>query len=91
MRRRIAFVAEAILAQFVDVQAKARLQVSGLVLVDDVRLSELVQHLLHFGVEGRSLVLVCHGAQLANGVAHGLSIILVVKCPFLFLADSLHG
>ena len=70
-------------------QCQARLQVSGLVLVDDVGLGQLVEHLLNLGVEGYGLVLVSHGAQLANGVAHGLGIVLVVQGPGFCLADSL--
>jgi hypothetical protein len=79
------------LSQLVDVNAKARLQVCSLVLVDDVGLSQLVKHLLNLRVQSDSLFLVSHGAQLTNGIAHGLCIILVVKRPFLLLADSLHG
>ena len=76
------------LRHLVDLAREARLQVSGLVLVDDVGLCQLIQHLLHAGVKLRSLVLVGHSTQLAYGITHGLGVILVVKLLLLVLADS---
>ena len=79
------------LSQLVDVKSEARLEVSGLVLVDNVGLSQLVQHLLYLRIQSDSLFLVGHSAELAHCVTHRLCVIVIVKRPFLLLADSLHG
>ena len=66
----------------------ARLDVRSLVLVDDVRLSELVEHLLHFGEKFYGSCLVSRGAELAHGVTHRLSIVLIMQRSCLCLTYS---
>ena len=68
----------------------ARLDVRSLVLVDDVRLSELVEHLLHFGEKLYGSCLVGRGAELAHGVTHRLSIVAIVQATSGGLTNSLH-
>ena len=69
--------------------AESRLQISCLVLVDNVSLCQLVQHLLYNRVELNSLFLIRHATQLANSVTHSLCIISVVQGLNLVLTDSL--
>ena len=78
-----------LLRQFVDVDRQLRLQVSSLVLVDDVNLSQLIQHLLYLWVHGNGFSLVCSCTELSNGVTHSLSVIAVMKSSLFFLSDSL--
>ena len=78
-----------LLTQLLDVTSQLALQVSSLVLVDDVDLSQLVQSLLNAGVQFDSCSLICSGAQLANSITHGLSVISVVESSLLLLTDSL--
>ena len=78
-----------LLAQLLDVTSQLALQVSSLVLVDDVNLSQLVQSLLNAGVQFDCCSLICCGAQLANSITHGLCVISVVESSLLLLTDSL--
>ena len=78
------------LGQLCDVLSKTRLQVSSLVLMNNVDLSQLVQKLLYCRIELCSLLLVSHVAQLANGIAHSLCIVLVMQSLLLVLTDSLY-
>ena len=57
--------------------------------MDDVALCELVQHLLYARIQLGSLVLVGHGTQFANSVAHGLCIVVIVQGFNFVLTDSL--
>ena len=68
----------------------ARLDVRSLVLVDDVRLSELVEHLLHFGKKFYSSSLVSRGAELTHCVTHRLGIVAIVQATSGGLTNSLH-
>ena len=77
--------------KFVDVSGKTGLDVSGLVLVDNIGLSQLVQHLLYTGVQLCCLFFVGHSTQFANSITHGLGIIVVMLCLFLVLTNSLQG
>ena len=76
------------LSQLVDVQSQLRLQVVSLVLVDNVCLSQLIQHLGDSGVHSNGFCLVCSSTELTNSISHGLTIISVVKSSCLFLSDS---
>lgn len=77
------------LSQCSYVLAESRLQISCLVLVDNVSLCQLVQHLLYNRVELNSLFLIRHATQLAYSVTHSLCIISVVQGLNLVLTDSL--
>ena len=68
----------------------ARLDVRSLVLVNDVRLSELVEHLLHFGEKFYGSSLVGRGAELAHGVTHRLGIVAIVQATSGGLTNSLY-
>ena len=76
------------LAEACNMLAEARLEVSRLVLVDDVGLCQLVEHFLDARIKLNCFVLVCHSAQFANSIAHGLCIISVVQSSRLCLTDS---
>ena len=76
------------LAEACNMLAEARLEVSRLVLVDDVGLCQLVKHFLDARIKLNCFVLVCHSAQFANSIAHGLCIISVVQSSRLCLTDS---
>ena len=71
--------------------AQTGLQVGSLILVNNVVLCQLVQHLLYFGIQSIGLLLVGHGTQFTNSVAHGLCIVVVVLSLFLVLTNSLQG
>jgi len=75
--------------QLVDLQSELRLQVGSLVLVDNVTLSQLVQHLLNNRVHLHCFFLIGHCTQLANSITHGLGVISVVQRSRLRLTDSL--
>ena len=77
------------LGHLVNHARQARLQVGGLVAVNNVGLGQLVKHFLDAGIKFRSLVLVGHSADFTHSITHGLGVILVMKLPFLVLADSL--
>ena len=68
--------------------AEGRLQIGCLVLVDDIGLRQLVQHLLHGRIELGSLILIRHITQLANSITHSLCIVSVVQRPDFVLTDS---
>ena len=72
----------------VDVQCDRRLDVRCLVLVDDVALCELVEHLLHFRQHLCCFCLVCCSAEFAHCVTHCLCVVLVVKSLHFGLTDS---
>ena len=76
------------LAEACNMLAEARLEVSRLVLMDDVGLCQLVKHFLDARIKLNCFVLVCHSAQFANSIAHGLCIIFVVQSSRLCLTDS---
>lgn len=77
------------LLEFCDVCAELRLQVSSLVLVDVVSLSELVQHFLNSRVHSLSFSLISGCAELTNCVTHSLSIVSVAQSSGFSLSDSL--
>ena len=77
------------LSQCCNVPAERSFQVGCLVLVDDIGLSQFVQHLLYGRIELYSLFLVRQIAQLANSITHGLSIVSVVQRLDFVLTDSL--
>ena len=77
------------LSQLVHMQGKARLEVSSLVGMDDVGLSQLVKHLLHQWQQLLGLSLVGSGAELAHCIAHSLCIVAVVLGASLGLTQSL--
>ena len=77
------------LAELVDVEHEAGLDVGCLVLVDGVALSELVKHLLYLGEKFYGFSLVGGSTELANSVTHGLSVVTVVESLLLLLTDSL--
>ena len=60
------------------------------VLVDDVVLGKLVEHLLHLGQEFNSSSLIGSSTELAHSVTHRLCIISVVQSTRCSLADSLY-
>ena len=78
-------------AEALDMLCQLRLEVGCFVLVDDVGLSQFVEHLLNAGIELFSFFLVGHGAQFANGVAHRFCIVAVVLVSFLRLTNSLQS
>lgn len=67
---------------------KARRDIGGLILVNDIRLCKLVQHLLY----ARQLLcgsgLVGRSAEFANSITHGLCVIFVMERTRLCLTDS---
>jgi hypothetical protein len=77
------------LRELLDVLRELALEVGSLVLVDEVGLSQLVEHLLHDGILLLSLGLVGCGAELADGSAHRLAIVAIVEAALLLLTDSL--
>ena len=77
------------LSELGDMLSQTRLQVSSLVCVDNVYLSQLVQKFLNSRIKLNSLFLVCHIAQLTDGIAHSLCIVLIVQSLLLVLTDSL--
>jgi hypothetical protein len=78
------------LSQFAHVNHEARLDVSGLVLVDDVRLSELIEHLLYFRKKFNCYSFVGSSAELANCVTHSLSVVTIVQATSGGLTNSLY-
>ena len=70
-------------------KSKARLDIGSLILVNDVGLGQLVQHLLDGGIHLYGLFLVGYGTQFAHSVAHGFGVVLVMQRPCLLLTDSL--
>mgnify|MGYP003554449368 FL=1 len=77
------------LLEFCDVSAELRLQVSSLVLVDVVSLSELIQHLLNSRIHSLSFSLISCCAELTNCVTHGLCVVSVAQSSGFSLSDSL--
>ena len=75
--------------KLLDVACKLRLEVRSLVLVNDVHLCKLVEHLLYGGVHRLGLSLVCCCTQFTHSSAHSLCIVAVVEATLLLLADSL--
>ena len=80
----------AVSGELAHMEHDARLDVRSLVLVDDVRLCELVEHLLHFGEKFYGSCLVGRGAELAHGVTHRLSIVAIVQATSGGLTNSFH-
>jgi len=78
-----------VLSELLDMTSQLGLQVGSLVLVDDVHLSQLVQHLLDSGVLLLGLSLVGGSTQCAHSSAHSLCIVTVVEAALLLLTDSL--
>ena len=79
------------LAELMDVAGQLGLQVGSLVLVDDVCLSQFVQHLLDDGILLFSLGLVGSSTKLADGCTHVLCVVAVVQTTLLLLTDALDG
>ena len=79
-----------LLRQCVDVDRQLRFQVSCLVLVDDVNLSQLIQHLLYFREHACCLSLVGSSTKLTNRVTHCLSVVSVVESSLFLLTDSFY-
>ena len=77
-------------AQTFDMLCQLRLEVGRLVLVDDVGLSQFVQHFLHCGIHFNCFLLVRHSAKLANSITHCLGVVPVVQGSRLRLTDSFH-
>ena len=78
-----------LLSELSDVLSCARLEVCSLLPVDDVLLSKLVEHLLELWEHCLSCFLVLLVAEVAEVVAHSLSVVAVVKSALLVLADAL--
>ena len=72
----------------VDLLLEFRFQVSGLVLVDDGTLGELVDDGNHLGQTLGSDLLVLKGAEIAQGIAHGLGVVTVLDSFLLVGTDS---
>ena len=79
----------AVLSELLDMTSQLGLEVGSLVLVNDVHLSQLIQHLLDSGVLLLGLSLVGSSTQCAYSSAHSLSIVTVVEAALLLLTDSL--
>ena len=77
------------LGEFVGMQSQARLEVGSLVAVDDVALSQLVQHRTYLRQELLCSSLVSGSTQYADSIAGGLSIVMVVCLTGSRLADTL--
>ena len=73
----------------VGMQSKTRLQVSCLVAVDDVTLSQLIQHRTYLWKKLLSSSFVSSSTQSANSVASSLSIVMVVGFTSSRLANTL--
>ena len=80
----------AVSGELAHMEHDARLDVRSLVLVNDVRLSELVEHLLHFGKKFYSSSLVSRGAELTHCVTHRLGIVAIVQATSGGLTNSFH-
>ena len=76
------------LGEFVDIYCQTRLEVSGLVAVNDITLGEFVKQRGHLGQHSSSCSLVRHGAQVAYSVTRGLGIIMIVSLAGSRLADT---
>ena len=87
----ILFLGFYVLSQFVDMLAKTWLQVCSLVLVDNVGLSQFIQHLLYAGIQLDCLFFVSHCTQFTYSITHSLGVIAVVQRSRLCLTNSLHG
>ena len=66
------------LSQFLDMASQLRLEVASLILVDDIGLCKLVEHLLHGRILFFSFGLFSSSTELAHGSAHSLGIVAVV-------------
>ena len=75
--------------ELVDVLSQLRFEVSRLVLVDDVPLSEFVNHFRYQGERLLSLLLVVACAELTYSVAHCYRVVAVVKPTCFILPNSL--
>lgn len=78
------------LCQTINVELKARLDVGCFVLVDNVVLGKLVQHLLHLRQKFYSGCLVSSSAEFANSVTHSLSVVSVVQSASRRLTNSFY-
>lgn len=87
----VSFAKTVELSELVNVLSELRLEVCSLVGVDDVTLSELIQHLSSLREHSSSFCFVGSLAEIANEVTHGLSVVAVQKVALLSLADSLQG
>lgn len=69
--------------------SQLRLEVSSLIRVNNVALSQLVEQRVNAGQSSSSCSLVGHSTQITYGVASGLSIVMVVRLAGSRLADAL--
>ena len=84
----VGFLSVASLLHSIDLFLELRLQVSGFVLVDDGTLGELVDDGNHLGQSLGSDLLVLKGAEIAQGVAHGLGVITILDSSLFVGTDS---
>lgn len=76
--------------KFVDMQHQAGLDICSFVLVDDIVLGQLIEHLLYFGKELISFGLISRSAELTHSVTCRLCVISVVQSACGSLADTLY-
>lgn len=79
------------LPQFIDMFHQARLDVGRLILMNNVRLGQLIQHALHFRQELRGFLFIRHITELTDSRAHGFGVISVMQSTSRRLANSLHA
>ena len=77
------------LCELVDVDSQLRFEVGCLVVVDDIALSQFVQHRAYLRQQCGSSCFVGSSTQVANGVAGGLCIIVVASLTGRGLAYAL--
>jgi len=80
----------AVSGELAHMEHDARLDVRSLVLVNDVRLSELIEHLLYFRKKFNCYSFVGSSAELANCVTHSLSVVTIVQATSGGLTNSFH-
>jgi hypothetical protein len=77
-----------LLSEFGGKSGKLGLQVTGLVLVDDTALGDLVDDGIHLRQLALSLGLVGKGSEFSHLVTHGFGIVTVVQTSFFGLTNS---
>lgn len=78
------------LGQLIDVIHHTALNVSCLILVNNVLFSKLIQHLLHFRQKFYGSCFVSCSAELTNRITHCLGVISVVQSARRRLTNSFY-
>ena len=78
------------LSELLDITCELGFQVRSLILVNEVCLGELVEHLLHSGELLLGLSLLGSSTELADSCTHSLCVVAIVKTSLLLLTDSFY-